>query len=118
MALFIPEWTRASGRQLQLKRVLNGLDEATVVRKPLGEHADAPELFLEHGERGWLALALVETPFDALDAGQLFASEARAAFEAQLQAWRALLPTGLPLLVLLWACSEDEAQTLARQLGE
>lgn len=126
MALFIPEWTRASGRQLQLKRVLNGLDEATVVRQPLrkalgepvGKHADAPELFLEHVGRGWLALALVETPFDALDAGQLFASEARAAFEAQLLAWRALLPPGLPLLVLLWACSEDEAQALARQLGE
>lgn len=118
MALFIPEWTRASGRQLQLKRVLNALDEATVVRKPLGEHLEAPELFVEHGERGWLALALVDTPFDALDAGQLFASEARAAFEAQLQAWRALLPPGLPLLVLLWTCSEDEAQALARQLGE
>lgn len=118
MALFIPEWTRASGRQLQLKRVLNALDEATVVRKPLGEHRQAPELFVEHGERGWLALALVDTPFDALDAGQLFASEARAAFEAQLQAWRAQLPPGLPLLVLLWACGEDEAQALARQLGE
>ncbi len=118
MALFIPEWTRASGRQLQLKRVLNALDEATVVRKPLGERLEAPELFLEHGERGWLALALVESTFDALDAGQLFASEARAAFEAQLQAWRAVLPPGLPLLVLLWACGEEEAQALARQLGE
>ena len=118
MALFIPEWTRASGRQLQLKRVLNGLDEASVVRRPLGDHPDGPELFLEHAERGWLALVLVETPFDALDAGQLFASEARAAFETRLQAWRAPLPPGLPLLVLLWACSEDEAQALARQLGE
>lgn len=118
MALFIPEWTRASGRQLQLKRVLNTLDEASVVRKPLGAHPDAPELFVEHGERGWLALVLVETPFEALDARQLFASEARAAFEAQLQAWRAALPPGLPLLVLLWACTEDEAQALARQLGQ
>lgn len=118
MALFIPEWTRASGRQLQLKRVLNSLDEASVVRKPLGEHPDAPELFLEHENRGWLALALVATPFEALDARQLFASEARAAFEAQLQAWRSRLPPTLPLLVLLWACSEDEAQALARQLEE
>lgn len=122
MALFIPEWTRASGRQLQLKRVLNALDEETVVRtplrKPLGEYPDAPELFVEHGERGWLALALVETPFEALDARQLFASDARAAFEAQLQAWRAALPPGLPLLALLWACSEEEAQALARQLGQ
>ncbi|QNA87439.1 hypothetical protein G4G28_01250 [Massilia sp. Dwa41.01b] len=73
MALFIPEWTRASGRQLQIKRVLNGLDDATSVRKVLREGSAAPELFIEHLERGWLALATVDTPFDALDAGQLFA---------------------------------------------
>ncbi|WP_305822297.1 UvrD-helicase domain-containing protein [Massilia brevitalea] len=118
MALFIPEWTRASGRQLQLKRVLNALDELSVVRKPLREEAAAPELFIEHPERGWLALAVVDTPFDALDGAQLFANDTRADFEEQLAAWRAQLPPGLPLLILLWACSEAEAQTLARQLGE
>ena len=118
MALFIPEWTRASGRQLQLKRVLNGLDDASVVRQPLHQEAGAPELFIEHPERGWLALAVVDTPFDALDGAQLFANDTSAAFEAQLTAWRAQLPPALPLLVLLWACSEAEARTLARQLGE
>lgn len=118
MALFIPEWTRASGRQLQLKRVLNALDELSVVRKPLREEAGAPELFIEHPERGWLALAVVDTPFDALDSAQLFANDTRAAFEAQLAAWRAQLPPDLPLLVLLWACSDAESGTLARQLGE
>jgi len=117
MALFIPEWTRASGRQLQLKRVLNALDEASVVRQPLREAPDAPALFIEHPARGWLALAVVDTPFDALDADQLFASDTRAGFEGQLQAWRAQLPPDLPLLVLLWACSDGEAQALARQLG-
>ncbi|HBI68679.1 MAG TPA: ATP-binding protein, partial [Massilia sp.] len=71
MPLFIPEWTRASGRQLQLKRVLNALDEASVVRQPLRKpqrgETGTPELFIEHPERGWLALAVVDTPFDALD---------------------------------------------------
>ena len=117
MALFIPEWTRASGRQLQLKRVLNGLDEATVVRKPLREEAAAPELFIEHPARGWLALAVVDTPFDGLDARQLFAVETRTAFDARVAAWRAALPVALPLLLVLWACSEDEVAVLAGQVN-
>lgn len=117
MALFIPEWTRASGRQLQQRRVLNALDEATIVRKPLREEDAAPDLFLEHAERGWLALAVVDTPFDALDAGGLFASEARAAFDARLAAWRSALPEALPLLLVLWACADEEANLLARQVA-
>jgi hypothetical protein len=116
MALFIPEWTRASGRQLQLKRVLNALDEATIVRKPLREEDSAPDLFLEHGERGWLALACIDIPFAGLDARQLFAVEARAAFDARLAAWRSALPVALPLLLVLWACSEDEVTVLAPQV--
>jgi hypothetical protein len=116
MALFIPEWTRASGRQLHLKRVLNALDEETIVRKPLREEDAAPELFIEHPERGWLALAVVDTPFDGLDARQLFACDTRGAFDARLAAWRAALPEALPLLLVLWACSEDEVALLAGQL--
>jgi hypothetical protein len=116
MALFIPEWTRASGRQLQLKRVLNALDEETIVRKPLREEEAAPELFIEHGTRGWLALAVVDSPFDGLDARQLFASDTRSAFDARLAAWRAALPDALPLLLVLWACSEDEVALLAGQV--
>jgi hypothetical protein len=116
MALFIPEWTRASGRQLQQRRILHGLDDATVVRQPLCAQEDAPDLFLEHGERGWLALAVLDTPFDALDGRQLFASETRSAFDARLAAWRAALPETMPLLLVLWACSEDEAAELARQV--
>lgn len=116
MALFIPEWTRASGRQLHVKRVLNGLDEATVVRKPLREEDAAPELFIEHPARGWLALAVVDTSFDGLDARQLFAVDTRTAFDARLAAWRAALPDALPLLLVLWACSEDEVGVLAGQV--
>ena len=116
MALFIPEWTRANGRQLQLKRVLNTLDEATIVRKPLREEDSAPDLFLEHAQRGWLALAVIDTPFAGLDARQLFAVEERAALDARLAAWRAALPAALPLLLVLWACSEEEVNVLARQL--
>jgi hypothetical protein len=118
MALFIPEWNRASGRQLQLKRVLNALDDAAIVRKPLREEDAAPDLFIEHAERGWLALAVIDTPFDGLDARQLFASEARAAFDARVQAWRAALPDALPLLLVLWACSEDEVAVLAHQVDD
>lgn len=116
MALFIPEWTRASGRQLQVKRVLNGLDEATIVRTPLRADSVAPDLFLEHGERGWLALAVVDTPFDGLDARQLFASDTRAAFDTRLAGWRAALPDAMSLLIVLWTCSEEEAVELARQV--
>ncbi|KQQ88593.1 hypothetical protein [Massilia sp. Leaf139] len=120
MALFIPEWTRASGRQLQQRRVLNALDEASIVRKPLRAQGraqdEAPDLFIEHPERGWLALAVIELPFDALDASGLFASETRAAFEATLAAWRAALPDALPLLLVLWACADEEVDVLARQL--
>jgi hypothetical protein len=116
MALFIPEWTRASGRQLQLKRVLNVLDEETIVRTPLREEDAAPELFIEHATRGWLALAVVDTPFDGLDARQLFASDTRGAFDVRLAAWRAALPDALPLLLVLWACSEDEVALLADQV--
>ena len=107
MALFIPEWTRASGRQLQLKRVLNALDEASVVRTPLREEAGAPELFIEHSERGWLALAVVDTPFDALDGAQLFANDTRAAFEAQLAAWRAALPPATCAFSPRWPASSS-----------
>lgn len=118
MALFIPEWTRASGRQLQLKRVLNALDDATIVRKPLREEDAAPDLFIEHAERGWLALAVIDTPFDGLNTRQLFASEARAAFDARVRAWRAALPQALPLLLVLWACSEEEVAVLAHQVED
>jgi len=114
--LFIPEWTRASGRQLQQRRVLNGLDDASIVRKPLRDEAAAPDLFIEHAERGWLALAVVDTPSDGLDANQLFASETRAAFDARVTAWRAALPDPLPLLLVLWSCTDAEATELARQL--
>lgn len=117
MALFIPEWTRASGRQLQLKRVLNALDEAAIVRKPLREEDAAPDLFIEHAQRGWVALAVIDTPFDGLDARQLFASDTRAAFDARVQAWRGVLPEALPLLLVLWACSEDEVAVLTHQIG-
>jgi hypothetical protein len=118
MALFIPEWTRASGWQLQVKRVFNALDDASVVRRPVREQAAEPDFYIAHPRRGWLALAVVRLPFAVLDPRQLFANEQRGAYDALMTRCAALAAGGLPVLALLWDCDEDEAARLSAQSAE
>jgi hypothetical protein len=112
MALFIPEWARASGWQLQVKRVFNRLDDSMVVRRPLRALPGEPDFFIEHAQRGWLGIVVVTAPFAALDPRQLFEHDERQAFTGLLVRCAALAADGLPMLVLLWNCDEDEATVL------
>jgi hypothetical protein len=119
MALFVPEWHKATGRELQLKRVLNALDDAYVLRRPVRGECPA-DLFVQHACEGWLALAVVAAAFEELDPDQLFAAPARAQFERRLEQLRRassrLDPEGLGIaaLVLMWDCTADETRALAR----
>lgn len=113
MALFIPEWARASGWQLQAKRVFNRLDDSMVVRRPLRALPGEPDFFIEHAQRGWLGIMVVTAPFESLDPRQLFEGEDRQAFSSLLARCGKLAADGLPMLVLLWNCDEDEARVLA-----
>ena len=119
MTIFIPEWTRISGRNLHIKRVLNTLDDACVVRRPIRCSTGAPELFVQHPANGWLAITVSEVQFPTLDPGQLFESEGRADFEQCLAEFRAideglgLLQNRLEKLLLMWSCSSDETRRLS-----
>lgn len=119
MAIFIPEWTRVSGRNLHIKRVLNTLDDACVVRRPIRSVTWAPELFVQHPESGWLALAVSDVPFAMLDPGQLFEAEGRATFEQLMAEFRAVdegfgqAENSLEKLLLMWSCSSDETRRLS-----
>src|SRR2546429_45669 len=81
MATFIPEWNKSTGRELQIKRVINALDDAHVVRRPIRAGACPADLFIQHSSDGWLALAIETASFAELDPAQLFTSEACAQFE-------------------------------------
>lgn len=119
MPTYIPEWNKVSGRDLQLKKVLNTLGESCVVRRPLRPSGWAPDLFVQDPAQGWLAIALSDMPFAALDPAQLFESEQRAAFEAMLSNFRDLDGIGpstnraLEKVLVLWACSAEEVRMLS-----
>jgi hypothetical protein len=120
MATFIPEWTRATRRELELKRALDRLDDDWVVRRPLGREEGTPALLLQHPRRGWLALEIDASPFAALDPQRLFRDDDAAAFDRTLAALGGLEERAgvrrsrLPKVVLLWSCSRSEARRLAR----
>lgn len=120
MALFIPEWVRSSGRQVHLKRALAGLDDEHIVRRPVRPGACPADLFVQHPGRGWLAVAVDETPFAALDPAQLFPDERQARFEQRLAALQALAMADgraqeqLEFLVLMWHCANPEVRVLSR----
>ena len=103
---------------------MNALDEACVVRKPIRPPrwtSDFLTFFIQHPDKGWLAIAAVNVPFSALDPAQLFESGERAAFEAQLSSFCALYGTSalthgvLGKLIVLWKCSPEEIRTLSGQ---
>ena len=134
MATFIPEWAQASGRDLHIRRALAGLDDEHVVRRPLrqgaagghgGQVGDCPAaVFVQHPQRGWLALGWCADPFAALDPAQLFESEPRQAFAESLDRLQALgaapgtAGPGMAALLVLWGCSDDEAQQLQREQAD
>jgi hypothetical protein len=121
MAVFIPEWTKVSGRNLQIKKVLNALDDACVVRRPLRPTGWAPDLFVQLPETKWIAIAVSDETFSVLDSAQLFESEGQTAFEQRLANFADLDgiagPTHHKLckLLLMWSCSPDEARVLSER---
>ncbi len=123
MVLFIPEWTRASGRDLKLRDAWVSLDDGYVVRRPLAPQACPVEQFVEHRVRGWLAVAVVSAGFEVLDPSQLFRSDERVQLEQRLQSIDAMpgRADGMGVLVLLWRCDEREtglvAASFARRPG-
>lgn len=119
MATFIPEWTRVLGRNLHVKRALNTLDDACVVRRPMNPREWAPECFIQHPDRRWLAIAINDAPFPALDPEQLFKTESCSAFEQLLMRLSDLDVSSDPTSrrlgkwILMWSCSPEETQILS-----
>lgn len=111
MTRFIPEWGAVSGPELHLRRLFNELGDDVAVRKPLQPEAGRADYFIEWGGLGWLAIFLSRAKFADLCVGQLFESDARAAFLRLLGAADPMLPT----LVLMWSCSAEETALLARE---
>jgi superfamily I DNA/RNA helicase len=114
MTVFIPEWGPVSGRELQLRRVLNGLGDAAVVRKPLHKVPGQPDYFIEQAGHGWLALTICAARFADICDGQLFAAKARGDFLRDLAAFDGIQAGKL---VILWSCSDREAALLAQDPG-
>jgi hypothetical protein len=87
MAIFIPEWVRLSGRNLHIKRVFSALDDAFVIRRPLRPERCAADFFVQHADKGWLALAVETQAFAAIGTAQLFGdADLRVVFEQRLAA--------------------------------
>jgi hypothetical protein len=120
MATFIPEWIRVSGRNVQIKRVLSGLDDTYIVRRALRNDSGSVDFFVQHVDKGWLAVAVDDARFSEIDPAQLFASERRTQFEQRLADLRVLgaqlNPSGFPIesVVILWHCSTEEVGALTK----
>ncbi|HLA33890.1 MAG TPA: DNA/RNA helicase domain-containing protein [Rhodocyclaceae bacterium] len=121
MAIFIPERLSVAGaRSLHLKRALASLDDDYTVRTPLKRAAtatpstSAPDFFIRHESKGWLALVVDATPFASLAAGQLFPDRAQSDFETMLNGLRALdrLPDAAKLVVM-WSCTPYQVGQIA-----
>lgn len=121
MVTFIPEWTKISGRGIHIKKVLNTLDDICVVRRPIRPLGWAPDMFIQHPDKGWLAITVCDLPFSAIDPGQLFETAEKTAFDNILANFSNLegLPSStnklLEKLVVMWSCSPEEAAILSGQ---
>ncbi|WP_024696615.1 3'-5' exonuclease [Pseudomonas avellanae] len=116
MTLFIPEWQRSTGSQLQCKRVLKKLDDEYVVRRCITHEIWSPDFFLQRGALEWLALMVCELPFDTLDPSQLFMTAEQTAFSQMLDKLSAIeaqaqIPA-IRKLVVMWGCDSDQSKTL------
>ena len=135
MAIFIPEWPRVAGNRHAFKSVLKALDDAYVVRRCVrpavssggaSGNADwAPDLFIRHPQFGWLAVAICDTPFAALDPQRLFDVDAASA--VAFEQWLARFDTldgldaetngRLSKLAVMASCSAAEARQLSLHCG-
>lgn len=124
MATFIPERVGLSGaRSIHIKRMLNALDDAYVVRTPVRQNAWGPDFFIQHPADGWLAITVSDTPFSALASDQLFANDEREVFENLLERFSAFpedldgnRATETPgRLILMWTCSPEEVRKISEQ---
>ena len=122
VATFIPEWVKLSGRDVHIKRVLNALDDAYIVRRALRSDSGATDFFVQHPDKGWLAVSIETARFAEIDPSQLFESAHQAQFEQRLSELRALgtelNPSGFAIesLVLLWHCTDAEVAVLTKAL--
>jgi len=124
MATFIPERVGLSGaRSIHIKRTLNALDDAYVVRTPVRQNEWRPDFFIQHPADGWLAITVSDTPYSALASDQLFANDERSEFESLLERFsafpedigddRGAEPPGR--LILMWTCSPEEVRKISEQ---
>lgn len=120
MATFIPDWVKVSGRDVHIKRVLNELDDTHVVRRAVRGGSGATDFFVQHHDKGWLAVSIDDSRFAEINPAQLFASAHQSQFEQRLAELRALgaefNPSGLAMesLVLLWNCSNEDVAALTK----
>lgn len=120
MATFIPPWHKGSARDLRLRSVLSSLGDDYIVRRPLPFVECPVDLFVEHREKGWLAMIVSPATFSELRGGLLFGSPERTQFEGRIDQLRNLTRSvpGLASLVVMWACSTDEVKRLMSSYEE
>lgn len=118
MPVYIPDWTRATARELAIRQALQPLDATHVIRRSLGPACGASacpaDFFVQCGPC-WLAVLIEAAPAEVLDPLQLFESPQRVALDdrlAGLAGMGAPGPGRMNLLVVLWACSPDEASRI------
>ena len=117
MATFIPQWHKESARDLRIRSALNTLSDDYLVRRPLQLTQCPADLFIQHRDKGWLAMMVSPATFSELHGFHLFGSPQRAQFEHRLEELRNLthVAPGLRFLVVMWACATDEVRTLSRR---
>jgi len=124
MVTFIPEWIKVSGRAIHIKKALNALDDTCVVRRPIRPTKSTPELFVQHPDKGWLAIVVCDAPFSAIDPGQMFETAEQTEFVQTLANFSNLagippsINKSLGKLVVMWSCLPEEVTTLSKQYFE